>query len=114
MVDYSPTLANNTDFIQFNSSDQLVVDTGTLVVLTYPHPKNGQLGQPLKSTTLGEAGGQYVFVRALSGDGKTLFATPLYQPNVYMYHYPEGGPPFQTVQTAAKAPGAAANPPLTP
>src|SRR5579883_108187 len=111
---YSPTFRDTVADWEFNPSDDFVVDTGIIGVQTYAHPRDGAFGQPLKTITLGKANGQYVYMDAISQDGKSIFAIPYVGRNAYLYHYPAGGAPFKTIPTNTSEGTLAINPPEVP
>lgn len=115
-VTYTPTVRDTVANFAFNTSDQLMIDFDYSIdgsVQTYPHPMNGSLGQPLETTTLNAINGQPAFMLALSANGESIFADSGKQ-NVYMYHYPAGGDPYEAIKTSLELGSAAVYPASIP
>lgn len=108
--------------LQFNSEDQLVLQEykldDTARILTYPHPKNGQIGSPISTTILNHVNGKMPSMLTLTSNGTQLWASTFYQLYnsngvVALYNYPAGGDPVK-VLNITNVWGAAVYPQLTP
>ncbi len=115
VVQYSPALSNIAT-IQLNTKDQLVVDETTgfnnAPIVTYPHPANGQLGSPVSITTLDEINGNPTVMISLTSDGNRLWASNVFNSEVALYSYPQGGVPLKVLNIPRIGDGGVYPPPL--
>ncbi len=97
--------------VQIDKADRIaVLGLDTSIVYTYNHPKNGSLGNPVSTTTLGGSSGAFSFVFLASG--RDLYAN-INLNSVSQYDYPTGGTAEHAI-AASSAGGIAVTPPLIP
>ncbi len=115
-VSYLPNLPSISD-MQFNKSNQLVIDTTfnyNTGIVTYPHPSNGKLGNPISRTILQEIDGAPAVMVTLTSDGKGVWAATFEKRGTALYKFPQGGAPLKILKNIHKEPYGATYPQLTP
>lgn len=116
-VTYSPAVPN-VNHLQFNSSDQLVIEESDLSndapIVTFHHPSNGRVGKPLFKTKLHFLNKRPPVMLTFNGDGSALWAANVFPGGaVGLYAYPAGGTPTK-VLNLQRIDGGAVYPPLKP
>ncbi|HZT11524.1 MAG TPA: hypothetical protein VFA29_01845 [Candidatus Baltobacteraceae bacterium] len=116
-VTYSPAVPN-VNHLQFNSSDQLVIEESDLSndapIVTFPHPSNGRVGKPLFKTNLHFLNKRPPVMLTFNSDGSALWAANVFIGGaVGLYNYPAGGTPTK-ILNLQRIDGGAVFPPLKP
>lgn len=103
--------------LQFNTRNELVVQQAMLAggpIYTFPHPQNGALGSPRRTTNLAKIQNQIPNMLTLTSDGKGVWASTFQHPDLALYRYPEGGNPIRVIVGLRNAGTGAMFPELIP